>query len=288
MKQKFKEKKFSAEAVQLIALVNRVISSYSTRLTARQIYYWLVSHVPGFPNTPHSYDRTSDLISEGRLCGLIDWEAIEDRGRVAEIPLDFRNTSQAIRWLADDVYRVKRWEDQPCYAELWVEKQALSGVLYPIARKVHAPFMATKGYNSQSAMYEAAQRLAYFSNLGKRVHVFYFGDFDPSGNDMVRDIRERLEMFGVPNLEVRKLALTWEQIQHYNPPPNPAKITDPRARAYIEEYGDESWEVDALDPDVMEEIIVDAYKSIVDVKLFKAAKAREKQEKQYLRSLAPE
>ncbi|MFZ2152098.1 MAG: hypothetical protein WAV09_03260 [Minisyncoccia bacterium] len=288
MKLKFKEKKFSEAALQMIALINQVIGQYRSRLTARQVYYWFVSHVPNFPNTPGSYDKMSDLISEGRLCGLVDWDAIEDRGRVVEIPLDFKSTSEAIGWLANDIYHVPRWGDQPRYAELWVEKQALSGVLYPIAKKIHVPFMATKGYNSQSAMFEAAMRLRLWQLKGKEVFIFYLGDFDPSGEDMVRDIRDRLNMFGVQQLTVEKLALTWDQVQQYQPPPNPAKIRDPRAAAYIERYGDESWEVDALDPDVIEEIIVDKFKSIVDVKLMKAAKKREKIDKKYLLSLAPD
>jgi hypothetical protein len=288
MKLKFKDKKFSADAFQTIELINRVIGSYSTRLTARQVYYWFVSHVPNFPNTPQSYDKMTDLISEARLAGLVDWSAIEDRGRVVDIPLDFESTSEAIGWLANDVYHVKRWEDQPKYAELWCEKQALSGVLWPAARKVHAPYMATKGYSSQSAMFEAAMRLRHQIQRGKEVFVFYLGDFDPSGEDMVRDIRDRLEMFGVVGLEVRKLALTWEQVQEYKPPPNPAKVRDPRAKAYIDRYGDESWEVDALDPTVLEQLVIDAYTRIVDAKLFKAAKKREKVDKKYLLSLAPD
>lgn len=288
MKHAFKVEKFSAEQIQMLALIDKVIGSYSTRLTARQVYYWFVSHVPGFPNTPQSYKKMSDLISRGRMGGHIDWHAIEDRGRVVDIPLDFANTSEAIGWLANDVYHVKRWEDQPRYAELWCEKQALSGVLWPVARKVHAPYMATKGYSSQSAMFEAAMRYLHHARKGKELHLFYLGDFDPSGEDMVRDIRDRFEVFGVRDIEVHKLALTWEQVQQYKPPPNPAKIDDPRAAAYIEKYGDESWEVDALDPDVTSQIVIDAYTEIVDVKLYKAAKKLEKEHKQYLLSLAPD
>lgn len=287
MKIKFKDEHFTDAALALVQATNTIVSQYESRLTARQVYYQFVSHVPGFQNSDANYKKVTDIISKGRMAGLIDWDAIEDRGRVISMPTEFSGIGAGLQLLHDQ-YKVKRWEDQPRYAELWVEKQALAGVLQPIADKVHVPFMANKGYGSSSSMFEASRRLIHYGAAKEEAIIFYLGDFDPSGEDMVRDIRDRLTTFGVQNLRVVKLALTWEQIQTYNPPPNPAKITDPRARAFIEEHGDESWEVNALDPTVIETIIMDAFKGIVDVKLMKAAKKREKEEKKYLLSLIPE
>ncbi len=288
MKIKFKEERFSDAALAMIAAANQIIGRYSTRLTSRQIYYQFVSHVPGFSNDVDNYKRVTDVLSRGRMAGLIDWDRIEDRGRVVAMPGvlgDFNTPDQAVRLLSE-IYRVKRWQDQPVYAELWAEKQALGGMLQPIADKVHVPFMMNKGYSSSSAMFDASLRFRHYGRDKDKV-IFYLGDFDPSGEDMVRDIRDRMELFRVPDLRVEKLALTWAQIELYNPPPNPAKVTDPRAKKYIEEHGDESWEVDALEPDAIEQIIMDAFKEVVDVKLMKAAKKREKAEAKYILDLVP-
>lgn len=286
MKQAFKAIKFSEEKLAFINVANTMIARYSTRLTVRQLYYQFVSHVPGFENSKRSYSRFSDIISDGRLGGLIDWEAIEDRGRVVSMPTEFDDTNDAIKNLAH-FYRINRWEDQPIYSELWCEKQALAGLLDPLARRIGVPLMINKGYSSMSAMRESALR--YMARGKERPKkCFYLGDFDPSGNDMVRDIRDRMEMFGVTNFEIVKLGLTWEQIEQYQPPPNPAKVDDPRAGAYIEEFGDSSWECDALDPDDLETIVIDAFRSVVDVKTMRAAKAREKLDRQYLLSLIPD
>jgi hypothetical protein len=285
MKQKFKDIRFSEEKLALINLANQMISEYSTRLTVRQLYYQFVSRVPGFENSAQSYTRFSDAISDGRLGGLVDWNAIEDRGRVVSMPTEFDDPNEAIRHLAQ-YYRLNRWEDQSVYAELWCEKQALAGILDPIARRIGVPLMINKGYSSWSAMYESAVR---YTTRGrdKPKKCFYLGDFDPSGNHMVTDIRNRMATFGVPDFTITKIGLTWEQVQEYDPPPNPAKVNDPRAAAYIEEYGDSSWECDALTPDDLEEIIVREFKRIIDVKPFKAAKQRETEDRKYILSLTP-
>ena len=98
--------------------------------------------------------------------------------------------------------------------------------------------------STNNTMYESAKRFLQADDDQVKL-LFYLGDFDPSGEDMVRDVKDRLEMFGV-ELEVEKLALTKAQIAQYNPPPNPAKMTDSRAAAYVEKHGSSSWEVDAL------------------------------------------
>jgi hypothetical protein len=133
-------------------------------------------------------------------------------------------------------------------------------------------------------MHESAERfLEKCGEDGKQPKLFYLGDHDPSGEDMVRDIRERLEMFGVRNLEVRKIALTTPQIKKYRPPPNPAKLTDPRAKDYIEKHGDSSWEVDALPPEVLARIVKEAFAGILDDDKMDAIKEQEEEDKGSLR-----
>lgn len=142
--------------------------------------------------------------------------------------------------------------------------------------------MVNRGYSSQSAMYESANR---FINSHKYPILFYLGDHDPNGEDMVRDIRDRLTMFGVEDIDVRKIALTMRQIREYNPPPNPAKISDPRASAYISRFGNSSWEVDALPPNVLNDIIRREFNAIIDTDRLDSILEQEEADKARLRSL---
>ncbi len=270
--------------------MNTIIDDYDQqglRLTGRQLYYQFVSR-DWIPNTEKSYKNLLSLLADARYAGMVDWAAIEDRGRVADIPSAWSSIDQIVN-AAINQFRLPVWNSQPVYAELWVEKQALAGVLEPLAREFRAPLMVNKGYSSASAMYEAANRIegaAYFEGDQKPAIVFYLGDHDPSGNDMVRDIGARLNEF-VPDLEtpveIRKLALTMAQIRKYNPPPNPAKTTDARFAAYEAEHGSQSWEVDALPPNVLAQIIRDAFRSVIDASAFAKVVSREKRDSSAVR-----
>jgi hypothetical protein len=166
--------------------------------------------------------------------------------------------------------------------ELWVEKDALAGVLRPLASEFHVTMMVNRGYSSQSAMHESAERFREAVDAERQPILFYLGDHDPSGNDMVRDIHDRLVMFGIEDIDVQKLALTTEQVRHYKPPPNPAKVTDPRAAKYIATFGPVSWEVDALDPATLSGIIRDAFEGVVDDDALQDVLAQEVKDKEEL------
>lgn len=284
--QSFRPKNFGADALARIEQCNSIIALYQAqgmRLTLRQLYYQLVTRNL-IPNVEKSYKNLSTLVSDGRLAGKIDWDAIEDRGRQPRAASEFKNLGELAE-AALRSYRLPRWENQNYYVELWVEKDALAGVLWPLAHQHHVTLMVNKGYSSQSAMYESACRF-----MRKEVHngrvrdlvLLYLGDHDPSGEDMVRDIRDRLHMFGV-DVDVRKVALTIDQVDEYNPPPNPAKITDPRASAYIRLHGDSSWEVDALPPEVLSRLIREAFEEFVDQDAMAGILAMEEADKKKLR-----
>lgn len=282
MKRKFREVNLKPVSMERVLLCNEIIASYQAqdlRLTLRQLYYQLVTR-NAIPNAEKSYKALSSLVSDARLGGFMDWDAIEDRVRQPWREPEFQGLSQ----LADAAlksYRLPRWRDQDNYVELWVEKDALAGVLRPLASEFHVTLMVNRGYSSQSAMYESAARFKT-RGAGKFPFLFYLGDHDPSGEDMVRDVAERLAMFGV-NAQVEKLALTMDQVKQYDPPPNPAKVTDPRAAEYIAKYGDESWEVDALPPETLSEIIRDAFSGVVDQNAMDAVIAQEESDKDALR-----
>ncbi len=288
MKEAFKSFRFRPETLKVIENANEIIEEYQgqgLRLTLRQLYYQFVSR-DLIPNTPRSYKNLGSAINDGRLAGMIDWDAIEDRVRVPRRASEFESIKELVE-AAIRSYRLPRWEGQSSYVELWVEKDALAGVLEPIAREFHVTLMVNRGYSSQSAMYEAAERFRAKVADGLDPILFYLGDHDPSGEDMVRDVRDRLSMFGV-EVDVRKLALTMAQVEQYEPPPNPAKMSDSRAEAYVAKFGESSWEVDALPPNVLASLIRMAFRSVVDRKRMDVVIAREKVDKDRLLEAANE
>jgi hypothetical protein len=288
MRESFKTVNFRADRLLMVEQCDQIITQYQAqglRLTLRQLYYQLVTHNI-IKNEERSYKTLGNLVSEARLGGLLDWDAIEDRVRVPKMSSEFTDLKELVR-AALYSYRLPRWNGQEYYVELWVEKDAISGVLSPMAREYHITLMVNRGYSSQSAMYESSQRFMGKEQKGKKSILLYLGDHDPSGEDMVRDIQDRLTMFG-STVQVHKIALTMEQINEYNPPPNPAKLTDTRATAYIEKYGDSSWEVDALPPDALHQIVRDSIYEYVDMELMDTVKAKEESDKKRLMEFVKE
>lgn len=273
MKEKYIEKNFRTESLRLINLINHVIGEYSEQgysLTLRQLYYQLVAR-DIIPNTPRSYKNVGNLINDARLAGLIDWKAIEDRTRNLHRLSHWDSPESIIRSAAYS-YRKDNWQGQFFYVEVWVEKEALSEIVGKACEVYDTPYFCCRGYTSQSEMYNAAQRIKYRQEIeSKECVVIHLGDHDPSGIDMSRDIEERLALFGVDRnrFQFNRIALNMEQIDAYNPPPNPAKITDSRCAAYIKKYGYESWELDALEPKMLDMLIKEEIKKYLDMTKFR-------------------
>lgn len=292
MKRQFAHKNFRPASLQLIKTCDEIIEDYQAQglqLTLRQLYYQLVSRNV-VPNTERSYKNVGSLVSDARLAGLLDWNAIEDRVRRPRKPAQFESIQQLVD-VAIDSYRLNRWREQKWYVELWVEKDALAGVLEPLASEYHVTLMVNRGYSSQSAMYDSANRFRQgqrdvASSQPRPAALLYLGDHDPSGEDMVRDIEDRLRMFGVRGLTVEKVALTMDQIEQYDPPPNPAKMSDSRAAAYVEKHGGSSWELDALKPEVLQDLVREAVEGYVDLESMQKVKDKESADKQALREAA--
>jgi hypothetical protein len=179
-----------------------------------------------------------------------------------------------------------RWLTQPTYVEVWYEKDALMGVFERVAN-FRVPSFSCRGYTSDSEVWGAAQRLKHVAGKGKDVVILHFGDHDPSGIDMTRDIGERLRLFGAPRtLDIRRLALNMDQVEQYDPPPNPAKETDSRFANYQAEYGDESWELDALEPAVLEGLVTKELLTLIERDEWKDEIEREKRARAELQALA--
>lgn len=255
MKTCFKEFNFRAATLAVIEQANRIIKEYQDDgydLTLRQLYYQFVSR-DLIPNNQSEYHKLGRIVSNGRLAGLIDWDAIKDRTRAMHQNYHEVNPELAIKYTAQ-CYAINTRKTQDVYIEAWVEKEALIGVIERACREIDIPWFACKGFVSLSALYEAARRCSRTG--GKEVVILHLGDHDPSGVDMTRDNRERMEMFGV-DLTLRRIALNMDQVEQYNPPWNPAKLTDSRGSGYVEKYGDKAWELDALDPHVINSLIID-------------------------------
>lgn len=280
MKEFFRDAKLNSENLSKLIIIDNILEDYMRegyRLTLRQVYYQLVSKNI-IPNNEKEYKKLSKLLKEGRMSERIDWSAVEDRGRQPHLLYSVDNIAHALEDTVDQ-YRLDRQKGQDVYIEVWVEKDALSNIMRRITDKYHIRLMVNKGYSSCSAMYDAAKRIkrSYSPAI-----IFYLGDHDPSGIDMVRDIENRFREFGldanvtdeIPELEdqvsINRIALTMDQIKEYDPPPNPTKITDPRADNYIALYGKTCWELDALPPQTLIKIAKKAIEGVIDIDLFKS------------------
>lgn len=280
-------KKFGEDRLKMIVSANRIMAEYDARglvLTLRQLYYQHVARGL-IENTVESYSRLGRLISEARLAGLISWTGIEDRRRNLKGTRYYRDPASAVSSIAAS-YTVDKWIDQPMRPEVWIEKEALEGVVAGVCSELQVDYFCCVGYNSQSEQWRAGRRFAGYVTKGQRPVVFHLGDHDPSGLDMTRDNRDRLSMFAGTPVQVVRLALNRDQVERYRPPPNPAKVTDARFAAYELEHGDECWELDALDPAAMVELIRDAVIRVRDPALWEAAETAEAEEREVLQELA--
>lgn len=259
------EKRFNGKTLARIDQANAIIAEYQAagfELTLRQLYYQFVAR-DLIPNTMKSYKALGNVINDARLAGLIDWEAIEDRTRNVRKRAHWSDPAGVIE-SAGHSYGIDLWEGQDCRVEVWIEKDALVGVIERVCTELDVPYFSCRGYTSQSELWRGAQRqIAY----GVPTFVVHLGDHDPSGKDMTRDIQDRLRLFGA-EATIERIALNMDQVRKWKLPPNPAKITDSRFAAYEAEYGAESWELDALDPKNIEKMIRAAVTEHLDQDLF--------------------
>ena len=290
--------KFSPERARIVEQANNILISYESQgfqLTLRQLYYQFVSRdlfpaswadaETGSTNNERSYKKLGDIVNDARLSGLMDWGHIVDRTRALE-KLSTWSDPRSIAQAVVSQYREDLWRTQPRRIEVWVEKDALVGVIEPVCNELQVPYLSCRGYTSQSEMWNAGQRLLGYRKAKQYPLIIPLGDHDPSGKDMSRDIQSRLEVFTGNIVRVQRVALNMDQIEQYSPPPNPAKVTDSRAAAYIEEFGNQSWELDALEPAVIADLIRDAVKPHIDQKAWDLAVEEQEANRERLRKAA--
>lgn len=269
MKEAYIEGGFKERQLELIEICDQIITDFVSQgymLTVRQIYYQLVAKAL-IPNSVQSYDNIQSMLNKARLCGLLDWDAIEDRTRAVMERPSWTSGGEILGIVAKQ-YHEDIWDAQYNRVFAIVEKEALAGVLDRVCKSWSVPLLPARGYPSATTLRELAKERILGSD--QNIVVLHLGDHDPSGIDMSRDLQERLEMFGRGHeIEFRRIALNMDQVRAQNPPPNPAKPSDARYRKYVEEFGvEESWELDALTPKFITDLVADEIQSFIDTDLW--------------------
>lgn len=285
---RYQDFNFQGKSRDLIEKCNEIIAEYIAagyKLTLRQLYYQLVSR-DYVPNTQKSYDRVGSIVNDARLGGLIDWNALEDRTRNVKSVNHWESPKEIIETVAKQ-YRLDKWENCHIRPEVWIEKDALAGVIERPCTELDVSYFSCRGYVSQSEMWGAAMRFLERARGGQHTLIIHLGDHDPSGIDMSRDIEDRISGFMKYHskgdyFHLNRIALNMDQVREYDPPPNPAKSTDSRFAAYLSEYGDESWELDALEPAVLAELITTVVEGIREDGPFEETRERETVERELL------
>lgn len=345
------------DKADVVSEIVRIVKKYAAAgyvLTLRQLHYQFVGHHAAYVNHDSAYKKLGDILDDCRYAGLIDWDSIEDRGRVPHLDYWVEDIAGALDDTAAS-YKLDRQRGQNNIIEVWTEKDALSGIFKRSTKKYHLHLCINKGYTSSSAIYKSYQRVKNTILSGKSFVILYFGDHDPSGLDMIRDVRDRIVNFLqkgdlirdedflqdrvspwftengdlsrlVKNgyisekalvkameddapakikmsyiraaiidyiietglFQVIPIGLTMDQIQQYDLPPNPTKLTDSRANAYIKEYGPTCWEVDALEPQVLTEIVESNIEGLIDIPLYESLLEEEQEEREEVERLAEE
>src|SRR5919108_4691061 len=266
-----------AKTIRLIEVAVEILTAHHP-MTVRQVYYQLVSRQV-IQNNRGQYQAVSTALVDARKDGVIPWDWIEDR---------LRRPRRVSMWdslneFAEDALRAYRrnvWDTQPTYLEVWLEKDALSGIFQDILRGYGVTLNVGRGYDGWDSIYKVARRLG----TGEGITILYFGDFDPSGEDMFRSLADRLGELGC-RPEMRKCALTRADVSRYNLPPDFTKATDSRRDAFVAKHGDISVELDALPLDVLQDRLRTQVRAEMDLAALDEIRTAEDADRQLLRAL---
>ncbi len=279
--EEFKPKRFTAAHKHMIKQANDIIAEYQKagyKLTLRQIHYQFVAR-DWYENIYANYKKLGNVLNAARLAGRVDWDAFDDPTRQARRITVFDKPEEAVQGLAK-TFKLDPWEDQPVKRriEVWVEKDAATSTVRPSCNDLRITYFSCRGYSSSSALYEGAQRLKWYKENGYEVLVLYLGDHDPSGCQMTDSTIEKVNMLAGTEIDIRRIALTMDQIKEYNPPEQFAKEKDSRTPWYIEQFGTEDcWELDALKPQVIDKMIRDEVEPLIDREAWDATLEREQE-----------
>ena len=240
-------------------------------MTVRQVFYQAT--VRGVvEKTEAGYTKVQNDLVLMRRSGELPYDWLADATRWMRKPDTFGGIVEALRDCAA-FYRKALWRDADTYAEVWLEKDALAGVIYPITDTYDVPLMVARGYASLSFLHSAA---VHINALDVPTYVYHLGDFDPSGVNAGEKIEETLRELA-PNAEIYfdRLAVTPEQIAAWDLPTRPTKQTDSRSKR----FGAISVELDAIPPDYLRSIVQRAIEQHLPPDQFDALKIAEESER---------
>jgi len=251
-------------------------------VTVRQMFY-LLSVAGAVDKNEAGYRQAQRQLVEMRRGGTVPYGWIADYSRRSWKPDTFADMEDALRSTAN-FYRRAVWNRLPVYVEIWVEKDALAGVLYSVTERYDVALMPAKGYSSESFAYSSAEAI---KRTGKPAVVYYLGDFDPSGWNMARNLEEKLRGFGA-EITFERLAVNPEQIEAWNLPSRPTKRTDTRCREFFDTFGKgtPSVELDALHPDKLRAIVREAIERHIPAGYLDTLNAAEESERRILDRMA--
>jgi hypothetical protein len=241
-------------------------------------------------NTRSNYTSLSSILVKARERGEVDYKRIEDRIRETNLdryalagPQNLYDMMTRTLDYAANQYKRDPWLDQENYVEVWLEKDALSTVVSRVSTDLYqVPVAVNRGYGSFSFVRDGAERIG---SIDKSLHILYFGDFDPSGEDMVRDLQKRIVRYsqGERLVRVHKIALTKEQIRQYDIPESLAKPDDTRTKAFIAKHGSKTAELDAIAPNDLQDMVKTAIEEYIDPKKWQESNDKSTEDKQQIR-----
>jgi hypothetical protein len=246
------------------------------RLTVRQIYYALTvrgivqKDDPGYRQTCYQLKRMreNNLIPHGWIADNTRFHIKPDTDSSLEAALE--------RW--QKTFRRDLWVHQKVYVEIWVEKDALAGVIQPITDKYDVPLFVTRGYSSITFIYEAAEDI---KSVGKPAYIYHFGDFDPSGVDAAHKIEQGLRQHGA-DIHFERVAITQEQIKTLHLPVRATKASDPRSKTWGNRP---SVELDALPATILRKLVQDCIERHIDRQILESTWLQERLERQTLKAV---
>jgi hypothetical protein len=260
-----------AKTQHIINQAYEILQGYNP-MTLRQVYYQLVSRQV-IENSRSAYQGVSNALVDARLEGLIPWTWLEDRLRRPSIYSGYKNPAHFAQVMKYRYYR-DIWPTQPRRFEAWLEKDALSGIFTSVCSRYNVTLNVGRGYDGWDSIHNAAERYG----TGENWTILYYGDFDPSGDDMVRSLRERLgQLNSFPT--IIKIALSMDDVTRYNLPPNLTKPTDSRRAAFVAKHGDVSVELDALPPTVLEDSLQTEIEKLMDMSAFHVTEEQEEKDR---------
>lgn len=252
-------------------------------MTVRQVFYQLVSQGVIAKSEKEYKNTVVRLLTDMRRDGSIPFNWIADNTRWMRKAITYDSLQDALYTTAM-TYRRSLWQESDAYVEIWLEKDALAGVLFQVTEEWDVPLMVTRGYPSVSFLHSAAEDIKSQSEFGRTTYLYYFGDYDPSGVDIPRFVERQLREFAP---EARMLfeciAVTPEQIRQLNLPTRPTKRTDSRAKNFDDSV---SVEVDAIPPRVLRSMVQDCITNHLDEYELSQIRKTEEWERETLQAIS--